>query len=317
MIKVPCLPLLCFQGSPVRLFLGNSRVDEDLKKHLRPDCAGQKFEYFVDESSQEGADAKTASCPSEAVVIEEYEVFYPDLRKIVDADKDAANPAKLWISSHANHEIFRIIPSERKILEPAMPLKDWKAIKNPTETAGMKSAHIKDALALVKFAAEMEKVVMSCEAVAAASCDPASLWTESDVAARLKEFRLQEADSRGESFPTIAGYDANGAIIHYNPANNDEPALVKPGGMLLLDSGGQYLDGTTDVTRTFHYGTPTQYQKESYTRVLMGQLNLAMAVIPEGVVTGNELQVIRVCVCMCVCKCVCECACVHVREQPL
>ena len=269
---------------PTRLFVGESRVTEEIRKHLKPDCAGQTFEVYVDEKSTEGGEAKKTYCPSKDVVVEEYDAFYDAIDALVK--ESTSEGKKFWFSSFSNFKIFEMIPKSLRIQSPPTPLRELKAIKNPVEREGMRSAHVKDAVALIKFAAKLEKLVENSDD------DEESLWTEIDVANHLKEFRLAEAESRGESFPTIAGFDSNGAIIHYDPTKNLNPATVKKDGMLLLDSGGQYLDGTTDVTRTFHYGRPSEYQKESYTRVMMGQVDLALSIFPEDVVTGNELQVL-------------------------
>ncbi len=101
------------------------------------------------------------------------------------------------------------------------------------------------------------------------------------VSKELSKKRAEQEHSRGDSFNTISAYGANGAIIHYKPS---EVSSTKVGrdALFLLDSGGQYVDGTTDVTRTFHYGTPTDFEKDAYTRVLMGSIDLARAVFPKG-----------------------------------
>ena len=106
-------------------------------------------------------------------------------------------------------------------------------------------------------------------------------WDELRVARRLKKLRSEQDHNKGISFPTIAAYGKNGAIIHYQP-NNLTNAKIGKDSLLLVDSGGQYLDGTTDVTRTFHFGKPTKFQKEAYTRVLAGAIDLARSVIQEG-----------------------------------
>ncbi len=114
--------------------------------------------------------------------------------------------------------------------------------------------------------------------------------TECSVSDKLEEFRSKQKDYISLSFDTIAGMGPNGAIIHYKP----EPktcAKVTSESLFLCDSGGQYRDGTTDVTRTLHFGTPTQKQKECFTRVLKGHIALDRVVFPNGT-AGRELDIL-------------------------
>lgn len=106
--------------------------------------------------------------------------------------------------------------------------------------------------------------------------------TEVDIATRLAQFRAQQAGFLDLSFPTIAGVGANGAIIHYNPLQAAKPARFDGSQLVLLDSGGQYECGTTDVTRTFHLGSPTEWQRQCFTLVLKGNIGLDTAVFPKG-----------------------------------
>lgn len=135
-----------------------------------------------------------------------------------------------------------------------------KAIKNPVEINGMRNAHIKDAVALCCYFAWLERELQSNRTV-----------TEISGAKKLREFRAQQKDFVGDSFGTISAVGEHGAIIHYQPKEStDVPITTKT--LYLCDSGGQYFDGTTDVTRTFHFGQPTEFQKEAFTRVLKGQI---------------------------------------------
>lgn len=161
-----------------------------------------------------------------------------------------------------------------------LPIALAKAVKTKQELDGMRACHVRDGVALTAFLHWLETTVTAA---------PHSL-TECNAADKLEEFRGAMAGHRGPSFATIAGYGAHGAIIHYKP----EPATAKTIGtdnVFLLDSGGQYLDGTTDVTRTVHFGTPTEHQKTCYTGVLKGHIGLARIVIPEGVL-GSRIDAI-------------------------
>lgn len=151
-----------------------------------------------------------------------------------------------------------------------------KAQKNPTEIDGMRISHRKDAVAMVQFLTWLE-----------------NHWTGEDeisVANKLAEFRAQQNNFYGLSFATISGYSGNGAIIHYRAT----PATCKQLGndsLFLLDSGAQYLEGTTDITRTLHLGTPTDEERRNYTLVLKGHLALSRAVFPTGT-RGEHLDIL-------------------------
>ncbi len=153
-----------------------------------------------------------------------------------------------------------------------------KACKNSVEIEGMKSAHRRDGAALVKFFAWLSEAAMSGEI------------TEVAAAEKLASFRATGNLYRGPSFPTISGAGPNGAIVHYHAVESSNRAL-KQGELYLVDSGGQYLDGTTDVTRTIAIGQPTSEMRERFTRVLKGHVALAAARFPEGT-TGAELDVL-------------------------
>ena len=114
--------------------------------------------------------------------------------------------------------------------------------------------------------------------------------TEVTVEEKLREFRSQQELFVGESFSTIAGYAGNGAVIHYH-AHPDTCLKVKPEGLLLIDSGGQYMDGTTDITRTVAVGKLTRQMKEDYTNVLKGHIAIATAIYPEGT-RGSQLDIL-------------------------
>lgn len=114
--------------------------------------------------------------------------------------------------------------------------------------------------------------------------------TEYDLAMKLMEFRSQQPGYYGESFDAIIGYNGNGAIIHYKP-EKDTAATVKPSGVLLVDSGGQYLDGTTDITRTIALSEPSANVKDHYTRVLKGHIAIANVVFPRGT-RGIQLDIL-------------------------
>lgn len=154
-----------------------------------------------------------------------------------------------------------------------------RAIKNMTEQSGARSAHERDGVAVTRFLAWLD-----------ASLSAGNTITEFDVDEKLTAFRAQGALYEGLSFPTIAGSGAHGAIIHYKATDQSNQPLSH-NNLLLLDSGAQYRDGTTDITRTIAIGTPTKEHKERFTRVLKGHIALAMAIFPVGT-TGHQLDVL-------------------------
>lgn len=155
---------------------------------------------------------------------------------------------------------------------------EFKGSKNDVEAAHIRRAMDKDGVALVRFIRWLEKAV------------PQGGITEVVAQDKLHEFRARQQNFVGDSFHTIAGYGANGAIIHYS-ATPAIAANLQPKGLFLLDSGGQYLDGTTDITRTIALGELTEEEKRDYTLVLQGHISLAMAWFREGT-TGANLDIL-------------------------
>jgi Xaa-Pro aminopeptidase len=153
-----------------------------------------------------------------------------------------------------------------------------KSVKNETEIKGFRNAMERDGAALVKFLMWLEKAV------------PQGNISERTVVDKLAEYRSQQKLYAGESFDTIAGYQANGAIVHYH-VSSETPALLKPEGFLLVDSGAQYFDGTTDVTRTIALGETTRQMKEDYTRVLKGHIGIASCRFPQGT-RGSQIDIL-------------------------
>ena len=149
-----------------------------------------------------------------------------------------------------------------------------KGVKNPTELKNIREAHVWDGVALANFWVKLQKRMDAGEAV-----------SEYDVCLMLAEERAKMPENNGESFDTIAGYGPNAAMMHYGPTAEKSDMLQKKG-FLLIDSGGQYLTGTTDVTRTFVMGPISEEEKTDFTRVLKSHIQLAMAVFPEGTKDG-------------------------------
>ncbi|PIV80780.1 hypothetical protein COW53_07855 [bacterium CG17_big_fil_post_rev_8_21_14_2_50_64_8] len=156
------------------------------------------------------------------------------------------------------------------------PVTAMKAMKNPVQIAGIAEAHRRDGVAMVKFLRWLEKAV------------PKGGITEISAADQLRAFRAEGENFMDLSFDTISGYGANGAVIHYS-ATPETNAKLKPRGIYLIDSGGQYPEGTTDITRTVSLGKPTGRQIECFTRVLMGTIDCTITPFPAGT-TGQRQE---------------------------
>ncbi|KAN0127203.1 Peptidase M24, structural domain containing protein [Lactarius tabidus] len=150
------------------------------------------------------------------------------------------------------------------------PIADLKTIKNASEIEGFRACHIRDGAALVRYFAWLEEQL-----------NQGVKLSESQGADQLEKFRSELSLFKGLSFTTISSTGPNAAIIHYSPDPND-CAIIQKDQVYLCDSGGQYLDGTTDVTRTLHFGTPTDQQRRAFTRVLQGHIAIDTAVFPNG-----------------------------------
>lgn len=193
----------------------------------------------------------------------DYNHIYQALRRI-ETDKTI-----LFDGSKLNEALYEALPQDCKKLNQQSPIMVPKAKKNAVELDGERRAMVKDGVALTRFFMWIEKTVGK------------ERLTEYDLGVKLREFRAEQENFVEESFGTIAGYMGNGAIVHYS-APKEGSSVVEPHGMLLVDSGGQYLDGTTDITRTICLDTPTEQMKHDYTLVLKGHLALSRAKFPYG-----------------------------------
>lgn len=220
----------------------------------------------------------------EGIAVAAYEEF-PDVLKRTVAALDVEK-ARIWLDARSCNAAVHGAASEcgDVVEDPAFPVALAKAIKNETEIAGMARAHLRDGAALVSYLAWLEW------RVGATTDDGEGPLDEVAVADELMRLRSQNEHYRGLSFETISSSGPNGAIIHYAPKRDNCRALDRDE-MYLCDSGAQYMDGTTDVTRTVHHGTPTAHEKRCFTRVLQGHIALASAVFPAGT-PGYKLDIL-------------------------
>jgi Xaa-Pro aminopeptidase len=201
---------------------------------------------------------------------------YADLRAHLQS-MSKAQKVLIDPSSTSIH-LYEQLGSER-VKEGENLIQNLKAIKNPTEIHHLRQAMKKDGVALIRAFRWLENALAAGETP-----------SEYDLALEIGRQRALQADYVSESFPAIVGYQGNGAIIHYRPEKSTA-AKIKPEGILLVDCGAQYLDGTTDITRTLALGNPTAEQKKHYTLVLKGHIGLAKASFPAGTL-GIQLDVL-------------------------
>ncbi|KAM8924169.1 xaa-Pro aminopeptidase 1 [Pelodytes ibericus] len=200
------------------------------------------------------------------VQLEPYETVLPTLQSICAG---LCPKERVWISDKASYALSEAIPKDHRYLSQYTPICLSKAVKNASEIEGMRLAHIKDAVALCELFNWLENEV------------PKGEVTEISASDKAEEFRSQQEDFVELSFATISSTGPNGSIIHYKPVpeTNRKLSLNE---VFLLDSGAQYKDGTTDVTRTMHFGSPSDYEKECFTYVLQGHISLSSAIFPNG-----------------------------------
>ncbi|GFT44329.1 xaa-Pro aminopeptidase 1 [Nephila pilipes] len=228
----------------IRLYIKPLKLTPEVEKHLCP----------------------VSDNISLCVKVEDYNKAYEDMKNIM------GDAGKILVSSSSSYAMVNLVPEKNRIIdtEPS-PIAKLKVVKNPVEIKGMKNAALKDSVAIVDFIAMLDQQVRQ-----------GKHWDEIKAAKTLTQFRREQEAFISESFKTISAVGPNGAIIHYQPQvlTNRNINLKY---LYLLDSGGQYLDGTTDITRTFHFGKPSDFEVAAYTRVLMGAIDLITAVFPENV----------------------------------
>ncbi|QWG24650.1 aminopeptidase P family protein [Bradyrhizobium sediminis] len=204
--------------------------------------------------------------------VEEPDALAPNLTALAQAHASIALD-----SATAADALSRLIAAAGgKPVRGSDPVSLLKAVKNSTEIEGTRTAHRRDAVALTRFLAWIDREA------------PKGALTEIDTVEALETFRRDTGALKDVSFPTIAGTGPNGAIVHYRVTRMTNRRIA-PGDLLLIDSGAQYEDGTTDVTRTVAIGEPTDEMRDRFTRVLRGHIAIARAVFPDGT-TGAQLD---------------------------
>lgn len=197
-----------------------------------------------------------------------YEEIWKELSETTTILKDQSE--LILIPENASWEIVRNL-NNCKFKQVHSPIDFFKSVKNQVEIKNFETAQFKDGLSLVKYFAWLEKKLIKDE----------QLIDEFSAAEKLIEFRNEASNYQGNSFETISSTGANAAIIHYSP-EKDNCQMIDPTKIYLCDSGSQFLEGTTDITRTLHFGTPSREEIDNYTLVLKGNLALEELTFPEG-----------------------------------
>lgn len=244
------------KNNPVSLSYAMISIEEAVLYIDKNKITEEVEKYFIDKNIQ----------------LKDYFSIYEDVKTI------AKNDVVLLDTAKVNYLIYNSIPAETEILDKPNPSTLMKACKNDIELENLKNAHIKDGVAVTKFMYWLKKNIGGQEI------------TEMSAAEKLESFRKEWADYMEPSFNTISAYEANAAMMHYS-ANKDSNSQLAPRNLLLVDSGGQYIDGTTDITRTFVLGECSGEVKEHFTLVLKGMLSLSMIKFMYGI-TGTNLDIL-------------------------
>lgn len=229
------------------LYVDESKLDDNLRGHLK-----------------------------KSVELRPYDAVFDDVKALSESSKatdgeNAAAKTKFMLSTKASWALYQALGGEDKVEEIRSPIGDAKAIKNDTELKGMRQCHIRDGAALIQYFSWLEDQLIQQK----------KTLDEVQVADKLEEYRKQKEHFVGLSFPTISSTGANAAVIHYKPEVGN-CSIVDQKQVYLCDSGAQYLDGTTDTTRTIHLGEPTDMERRAYTLVLKGNIALEKIVFPKG-----------------------------------
>ncbi|CAN6372269.1 unnamed protein product [Urochloa humidicola] len=244
--------------------------------------------------------------------IREYETVQSDasllatgkLKNSVDGEKDIndneVGSSKIWIDSGSCCLALYSKLSPDQVLTLQSPIALPKAVKNPTELDGLRKAHIRDGAAVVQYLAWLDNQMQENYGASGYFSEikgahikenrGGTKLTEVSVSDKLENFRSTKEHFRGLSFPTISSVGPNAAVIHYKPEAST-CSEMDADKIYLCDSGAQYLDGTTDITRTVHFGKPSEHEKSCYTAVLKGHIALDIAVFPNGT-TGHSLDIL-------------------------
>lgn len=254
---VPCIPVvlsyLLIGSERATLFVDSRKVSDEVKAYLM----------------SEGVDTDEYANVAEGLR------RYKDYNILLDADE-------------VNHTLYGKVRCQ--VINGKSPVAVMKSVKNEAEIAGFRRAMLRDGVALMRFRCWLKDGLAKHQDADSPIMIDGEVVTEMTVCRKLEQFRSEQPLYRGVSFDTIAGYASHGAIVHYEPTEQTDVALM-PKGFLLIDSGAQYKDGTTDVTRTIPLGPLTDEERLVYTLVLKGHIDLQLLKFPDGA-AGTQLDVV-------------------------
>lgn len=229
------------------VFLGYLCIEEEkVTLFVQPDKVTKEVKYHLEEAH---------------VQIKDYQMFFDYLKTLKNK--------KILLAPNANQLIFSTLSKENKVIVAPAPGNLFKAIKNEAELEGFRKVMVRDGVSLVKFFYWLKTSVGKED------------LDEFIIGEKLRNFRAQGENFVGESFGSIVGYEENGAVVHYSAAKETAKKVTNKG-TILIDSGGQYREGTTDITRTLNLGEPSNEFKKDWTLVLKAMINLSMARFPKG-----------------------------------
>ena len=217
-------------------------------------------------------DEVKAELTKSGIIIKNYDDIFSAVQNLESGKKVYVDPARI------NAGLSNMIPSNCQVVEGMNISTMMKAVKNETELNGVRTAMQRDCIAMVKFQYWLENNIETEEISELSAMD------------KIREIRAESDMFFGESFGTIAGYKGNGAIVHYGSSPETNVKLERDS-FFLFDSGGQYYDGTTDITRMYHLGTPTEEEMIDYTLVLKGHIDLNLAIFPTNT-RGSQLDIL-------------------------
>lgn len=226
------------------LYVDSSKLTDEVKAHLEGNIQIRPYEAIFEDA----ATLSKASQPSET-------------------EKESR---KWLVSNKSSWALIKALGGYDRVEIMRSPIEDAKAVKTAAELHGMRECHIRDGAALIEYFAWLEDQLAS-----------GAVLDEVDGSEQLEAFRKTKQRFKGLSFATISSTGANAAVIHYHPQKGT-CATIDPKAIYLCDSGAQYLDGTTDTTRTLHFGEPTEMEIKAFTLVLKGHIALSRAVFPKG-----------------------------------
>ncbi|KAI9805108.1 MAG: hypothetical protein M1825_000942 [Sarcosagium campestre] len=256
-------------ASAATLYVDSTKLSDDVKQHLGDSVALRPYEAIFEDTKELG------------------KALASDV-DMADVEIPTSLKTKFLVSTRTSWALSKALGGEDHVEEVRSIIGDAKAVKNDTELSGMRACHIRDGAALISFFAWLEHELVSKEA----------RINEVEAAEKLQKIRSYvrsrtylladfDGDDRegqhyvGLSFDTISSTGANAAVIHYKP-EKDNCSMIDPKAVYLCDSGAQYFDGTTDTTRTLHFGEPTEMERKAYTLVLKGHIALDRAIFPKG-----------------------------------